>query len=58
MEKLQAEAPDHYPDSLLRTVQRRLKGWRSEQARALVFGDNSALVSIGTADTAAKTNGA
>jgi hypothetical protein len=58
LEKLQAEAPDHYPESLLRTVQRRLKGWRSEQARALVFGDNSALVSNGTADTAAKTNGA
>ncbi len=57
LEKLQAEAPGDYPESLLRTIQRRLKGWRSEQARALVFSGNSALVSDGTADTAAKTHG-
>jgi hypothetical protein len=51
VEKLQAEAPCDYPESLLRTIQRRLKGWRSEQARALVFSGNSALDSDGTADT-------
>ena len=29
--------PDRYPDGLLRTVQRRLKTWRSEHALSLVF---------------------
>jgi hypothetical protein len=37
LEKLQVERPGNYPDSLIRTVQRRLKIWRSEHARALVF---------------------
>jgi hypothetical protein len=37
LERLQAEQPGHYPDALLRTVQRRLRIWRSEQACALVF---------------------
>jgi hypothetical protein len=37
-------------------VQRRLRGWRSEQACALVLGSNSAPVSNGTADTATKTD--
>lgn len=30
-EKLEAEQPDIYPDGLLRTIQRRLKGWRTNQ---------------------------
>ena len=38
LEQLQVEYPDGYPDRLLRTVQRRLKVWRGEMARALVFG--------------------
>lgn len=38
LSKLQAEYPDDYPDKLLRTIQRRLKAWRAEQANALVFG--------------------
>lgn len=37
LERLQAEQPGDYPVGLLRTVQRRLKVWRSEQASALVF---------------------
>jgi len=37
LEKLQAERPETYPDGLLRTVQRRLKIWRSEHACSLVF---------------------
>ena len=37
LEKLQVEQPGDYPDGLLRTVQRRLKVWRSEKARALVL---------------------
>src|SRR5208337_36868 len=36
--RLQAEYPGAYPDKLLRTLQRRLKTWRSEQANALLFG--------------------
>ena len=36
--KLQVEHPGSYPDSLLRTVQRRLKTWRGEEAAALLFG--------------------
>jgi len=41
LEKLQTELPGDYPDGLLRTVQRRLKIWRSEQACALVFSNTS-----------------
>ena len=41
LEKLQTEQPGDYPESLLRTVQRRLKIWRSEQALALVFSGSS-----------------
>jgi hypothetical protein len=37
-ERLQAEHPGVYPDGQLRTFQRRLKGWRREAARRLVFG--------------------
>jgi len=37
LERLQAEYPGIYPDHLLRTLQRRLKVWRSELAHALVF---------------------
>lgn len=36
--KLQAEYPGDYPACLLRTLQRRLKVWRSERAHDLVFG--------------------
>lgn len=36
--RLQTIYPGRYPDALLRTVQRRLKGWRSTMASALVFG--------------------
>ncbi|WP_299844127.1 hypothetical protein [uncultured Jannaschia sp.] len=36
--KLQAAHPGSYPDAVLRTVQRRLKIWRGDMARALVFG--------------------
>ena len=38
--KLQTAHPDGYPDALLRTVQRRLKVWRAEIAKQLVFGTN------------------
>ena len=36
--RLQKAQPDTYPDGLIRTVQRRLKTWRGDMARALVFG--------------------
>ena len=38
LDRLQAEHPGEYPDGLVRTVQRRLKIWRSALAHALVFG--------------------
>lgn len=52
LEKLQAEHPDEYPDLLLRTVQRRLKVWRSEHAYALVFAGSAsaAALNASTAD--------
>jgi len=37
-ERLQAEQPGAYPDGQLRTLQRRLKGWRRDVAHTLVFG--------------------
>ncbi|HEV8036506.1 hypothetical protein [Yoonia sp.] len=38
--RLQAAHPNDYPDALIRTVQRRLKIWRADMARTLVFGTN------------------
>lgn len=37
LDRLQAQRPGDYPDALLRTVQRRLKVWRSERAHELIF---------------------
>jgi len=37
LSRLQVEYPGAYPNKLLRTLQRRLKFWRSEQANALLF---------------------
>jgi hypothetical protein len=36
--RLQTEHPSTYPEKLLRMLQRRLKAWRSDTARALLFG--------------------
>ena len=41
MQRLQARYPGAYPDGQLRTLQRRLKRWRGEMARALVLGASS-----------------
>ena len=41
LSKLQAECPGVYPSKVLRTLQRRLKLWRSEQASALLFGQSA-----------------
>lgn len=38
LDRLQAAHPDDYPDALIRTVQRRVKIWRGDIARSLVFG--------------------
>ncbi|MQX90553.1 ISNCY family transposase [Sinorhizobium meliloti] len=38
LSRVQAEYPGDYPDKLLRTLQRRLKVWRCEQADALLVG--------------------
>jgi len=37
LDRLQDERPGAYPDNLVRTVQRRLKTWRRDRARALVM---------------------
>ena len=37
-ERLQAEYPGAYPDGRLRTLQRRVKDWRREMTRRMVFG--------------------
>lgn len=37
-ERLQGERPGVFPDGQLRTLQRRMKEWRRERARELVFG--------------------
>ncbi len=39
LERLMAEHPDAFTRGQIRTVQRRLKGWRSDVAHKLVFGD-------------------
>jgi hypothetical protein len=36
--RLQAERPDRIPDNQLRTLQRRVRQWRMQRARQLVFG--------------------
>ena len=41
LERLQREQPDIYPDKLLRTLQRRVKVWRRENAHQLVFGGSA-----------------
>jgi hypothetical protein len=38
LQRLQARYPGSYPDGQLRTLQRRLKVWRGEMARELIFG--------------------
>lgn len=40
---LQAQHPGAFPDSQLRTLQRRVKAWRSAKARELVLGEPVAL---------------
>nr|WP_294553763.1 ISNCY family transposase [uncultured Rhodopila sp.] len=41
-ERLQDEHPGVFPDGQLRTLQRRLKEWRQEQAHRMVFGAEAA----------------
>ena len=41
-ERLQDRHPGTFPDGQLRTLQRRVKGWRHELAHQMVFGTNAA----------------
>jgi hypothetical protein len=41
--RLQVEVPEAYPETLLRTLQRRVKQWRGEMARRMVFGTGDAI---------------
>jgi hypothetical protein len=46
LDRLQVARPGGYPDSLIRTVQRRLKAWRCERAKALVLGTSAAATAV------------
>ena len=43
LQRLQSRYPGSYPDGQLRTLQRRLKIWRSEMARELIFDTSAEL---------------
>lgn len=47
LDRLQLAHPGAYPDGLIRTVQRRLKIWRRESARALVLGGSETVGASG-----------
>lgn len=47
LDRLQTVHPGAYPDNLTRTVQRRLKVWRRESARALVMATTDAVSTSG-----------
>jgi hypothetical protein len=51
-ERLQSEQPGSYPDGQLRTLQRRVKGWRRDLAHQLVFGSAAVKASLGIIDEA------
>ena len=46
LERLMTEYPDTFTPGQIRTVQRRLKGWRSVVAHKLVFGDGELATDI------------
>ena len=50
LSRLQAAHPDGYSDGFLRTVLRRLKNWRADLARDLVFGDDKNVAQLTAAD--------
>ena len=45
-QQLQKEYPGVFPDSQLRTLQRRVKQWRSEIARRLIMSSEEALLPV------------
>jgi hypothetical protein len=58
LSRLQTEYPGAYPNKLLRTLQRRLKAWRSEQANALLCQSASKIDPLATrADGSARPSG-
>jgi hypothetical protein len=44
--RLQAQAPERFQDTQLRTVQRAVKAWRAQSARAIILGARAALTSL------------
>jgi hypothetical protein len=57
LDRLQVAHTGGYPDSLVRTVQRRLKTWRRERARALVMNANDTHGANGETGEAAASSG-
>ena len=55
LERLQQAHPGDYPDGQLRTLQRRLKVWRAEMARMMVFGDGDGADTSAGAKSASAT---
>ena len=47
-ERLQKEHPNSFPDGQLRTLQRRVRGWRHIMARNLVYANSEAFISSET----------
>ena len=45
--RLQSERPGHFPDYQLRTLQRRVRQWRMQRARRLVFGVHNGATAAG-----------
>lgn len=50
LDRLQSAEPEKYDDRLLRTLQRRLKEWRADAARRLVFGSSTVLATAADAN--------
>jgi hypothetical protein len=46
--RLRGEHPGQFPERLLRTLQRRVKQWRRDAARRLVFGSSAELEALPT----------
>lgn len=46
LDRAQESNPGEYPDKLPRTVQRRIRSWRAEEAHRMVFGPRAGLAEI------------
>lgn len=54
LERLGREQPGAFPEKLLRTLQRRVKGWRQAEAQRLLFAGPMAPIAAGVGSTSPK----